>query len=113
MEFQSYPGKPFYAEIENFYSAPIRHDFRIGAGKATPKPEAVTPQKASGFLNMGPSTAPQLSIVQLPDTTLTLGAQPQRRLSLTVNDWVFSGTARVPLLHSHSARDDQRFASLE
>jgi len=102
MESQSYQGKPFYAEIENFYSAPapIMHDFRIDAGKVTSKPEA-TPQQASSFLNTGPSTAPQISIVQLPNTTLTLGAQPQRRLSLTVNDWVFSGTARVAVLHSH------------
>ena len=102
MEFQSYQGKPFYAEIENFYSAPapITHDFRIDAGKVTSKGET-TPQQASGFLNMGPSTAPQIPIVQLPNTTLTLGAQPQRRLSLTVNDWVFSGTAHVAVLHSH------------
>lgn len=100
MEYQSDQGQPFYAQIENFYSSPVTHDFQLGAGKATPAPEA-PPQQASNYLHLGPSTAPQLSIVQLSNTTLTLGAQPQRRLSLTVNDWVFSGTARVAVLHSH------------
>ncbi|SOE69574.1 hypothetical protein SAMN05446635_3577 [Burkholderia sp. OK233] len=100
MEYQSDQGKPFYAQIDNFYSTQATHDFQFGAGNATPTPEAA-PQQASSYLNLGPSTAPQLSIVQLPNATLTLGAQPQRRLSLTVNDWVFSGTARVAVLHSH------------
>jgi hypothetical protein len=100
MEYQSDQGKPFYAQIENFYSTQVTHDFRFGVGKATPTPEAA-PQQASNYLNLGPSTAPQLSMVQLPNATLTLGTQPQRRLSLIVNDWVFSGTARVAVLHSH------------
>lgn len=100
MEYQSEQGKPFYAQIENFYGVQVTHDFRFGAGNATPPPEGA-PQQASSYLNLGPSTAPQLSIVQLPNTTLTLGAQPQRKLSLIVNDWVFSGTARVAVLHSH------------
>ena len=100
MESQPNPGKPFYAQIEAFYAAQITRDFRLGTGKAAPTPEPVL-QHASDFLASGPSTAPQVSIVQLPNTTLTLGAQPQRRLSLTVDDWVFSATARVPVLHSH------------
>jgi hypothetical protein len=37
----------------------------------------------------------------LSNATLTLGAQPQRRLSLIVDDWIFSGAARVAVLHSH------------
>lgn len=100
MEYQSNQGGPFYAQIENFYRAQMTHDFRFGAAKAMPAPE-VAPQPASNYLHLGPSTAPTLSIVEVPHTTLTLGAQPQRRLSLTVNDWVFSGTARVAVLHSH------------
>ena len=102
MEYQSDQGKPFYAQIENFYSTQATREFRLGAGNTTPTPtpEAV-PQHASNYLNLGPSTAPQLSRVHLPNATLTLGAQPQRRLSLIVNDWVFSGTARVAVLHSH------------
>ncbi|CAB3720376.1 hypothetical protein LMG24238_04840 [Paraburkholderia sediminicola] len=101
MEYQSDQGKPFYAQVDNFYSTQAIREFRFGAGSAaTPTPEAA-PQQTSSYLNLGPSTAPQLSIVQLPNTTLTLGAQPQRRLSLSVNDWVFSGTARVAVLHSH------------
>ncbi|AXL52967.1 hypothetical protein DSC91_006192 [Paraburkholderia caffeinilytica] len=102
MEYQSDRRKPFYAQIESFYSTQATRDFRFAAGNArpTPTPEAA-PQQASSYLNLGPSTAPQLSIVQLPNATLTLGAQPQRRLSLIVDDWVFSGTARVAVLHSH------------
>lgn len=102
MEYQSDQGKPFYAQIENFYSAQATDDFRFGAGNATPTstPEAA-PQQASSYLNLGPSTAPQLSMAQLPNATLTLGAQPQRRLSLILDDWIFSGTARVAVLHSH------------
>ena len=100
MEYQSDQGKPFYAQIENFYSTQVTHDFRFGAGNAAPTPEAA-PQQASDYLHLGPSTALQLTLVQLADPTLTLGAQPQRRLSLTVDEWVFSGTARVAVLHSH------------
>ncbi|BCZ85680.1 hypothetical protein PTKU64_93550 (plasmid) [Paraburkholderia terrae] len=100
MEFQSNQGKPFYAQIEDFYSVQVMHDFRFGAGNATPTSEPA-PQQASNFLPPGPSTTPQISIVQLQNTTLTLRAQPQRRLSLTVNDWVFSATAHVAVLRSH------------
>ena len=100
MEYQSDQGTPLYAQIESFYSAQVTHDFRVGAGNATPTAEAA-PQQASDYLHLGPSTAPQLTMVQLPNATLTLGAQPQRRLSLIVDDWIFSGTARVAVLHSH------------
>ena len=100
MEYQVDQGQPFYAQVENFYSSPMAHDFHLGAAKTTATPEAAQ-QQTSSYLHLGPSTAPQISIVQLSNTTLTLGAQPQRRLSLTVNDWVFSGTARVAVFHSH------------
>jgi hypothetical protein len=43
-----------------------------------------------------------ISLVDLPNTTLVIGAQPQRRLSVTVDQWVFSATARLAILHSHS-----------
>ncbi|MFM0212939.1 hypothetical protein PQQ96_36715 [Paraburkholderia sediminicola] len=100
MEYQSDQEKPFYAQVENFYSTQVTHEVRFGAGNTTPTPEAAS-QQAPNYLDLGPSTAPLLSIVQLPNETLTLGAQPQRKLSLTVNEWVFSGTARVAVLHSH------------
>jgi hypothetical protein len=100
MEFQSNQSKAFYSQIEDFYSAQVMRNFRFGAGNATPAPEPAAPQ-ASFFLHPGPSTALQLSIVQLPNTALTLHTQPQRRLSLTVNDWIFSATARLAVLHSH------------
>lgn len=100
MEYQSNTSKPFYAQVDNFYISQMPHEYHFGDGQATPAPDSAR-QQASDYLRMGPSTAPQLSIVQLANTTLTLGAQPQRRLSLIVNDWVFSGTARVAVLHSH------------
>ncbi|MBP0593808.1 hypothetical protein J8I87_29810 [Paraburkholderia sp. LEh10] len=100
MESRSNQLEPYYAQIKDFYSAPLTHDLQPGTWKTAP-PRDLAPQQASNLLHLGPSTAPQLSIVQLPNTTLTLGAQPQRRLSLTVNDWVFSATARVAVLHSH------------
>jgi hypothetical protein len=101
MEYQANQPKPFYAEVENFYTVPVaqekyHYDFVKGASDAQQGKQA-----SSDYLRMGPSTAPQISIVQLPNTTLTLGAQPQRRLSLTVDQWVFSATARVAILHSH------------
>jgi hypothetical protein len=101
MEYPSNQVAPFYTQIENFYSAQVTHDFRFGAGKATPAPQLAL-QPTSNYLHLGPSTAPQLSLVDLPNTTLALGAQPQRRLSLTVEEWVFSATARIAILHSHS-----------
>jgi hypothetical protein len=101
MEHSSNQGVPFYTQIENFYSVQLKHDFRFGAANTTPTPGAAT-QPASNVLRLSPSTAPQLSIVQSANATLTLGAGPQRRLSLTVDDWVFSATARIAVLHSHS-----------
>jgi len=80
----------------------IAHNYRFSAGKTRSTSEP-TPRQASNFLTPVRSTAPQLSIVQLPNTTLALRAQPQRRLSLTVNDWAFSATARVAILRSHDA----------
>jgi hypothetical protein len=100
MEYQSNQGGPFYSQIENFYSAQVAHDVRFGDGNATLAP-AEAPHLAANYLRMGPSTAPQISIIQLPTATLTLGSQPQRRLSLTVDDWVFTATARLAILHSH------------
>lgn len=102
MQYQSNQGGPFYAQMENFYSAQVTHDFRLGGEKATPPPPEAAPQSASNALHLGPSTAPQISLVDVPNATLVLGAQPQRRLSLTVDEWVFSATARVAILHSHS-----------
>jgi hypothetical protein len=102
MEYQQAQGQPPDAPIDGFYSTPVTHEFRIGGAKsASTSTSGGASQQASNGLRLGPSTAPQLTIVQLPNTTLTLGAQPQRRLSLIVNDWVFSGTARVAVLHSH------------
>jgi hypothetical protein len=83
-----------------FYSAEIAHEFRIGT-IAPVTPEA-SKQQPPSFLRQDPSTAPKLSIVELPNATLTVRAQPQRRLSLTVDDWVFSATARIAVLHSHN-----------
>ncbi len=101
MEFQASQGAPFYGQIEGFYSAQVMHEFQIGTGKGIPMPEPA-PAQVSNFLHPGQSTAPILSIVELPNPTLTLRAQPQRKLSLTVDDWVFSGTARVAALGAHS-----------
>ncbi|SIT44611.1 conserved exported hypothetical protein [Paraburkholderia ribeironis] len=101
MEYQSNQGGQSHTQIENIYSAQVTHEFLGGTGKATPPP-AAAPQPASHSLHLGPSTAPQLALIDVANTTLTLGAQPQRRLSLTVDNWVFSATARIAILHSHS-----------
>ena len=102
MEYQPNQGTPFYSQIENFYSATVTHEVRLGDGKAVLAP-AETPSLAAGYLRMGPSTGPQISIIQLSSPALSLGSQPQRRLSLTVDDWVFTGTARLAILHSHDS----------
>jgi hypothetical protein len=101
MESQANQGRPFYRQIEAFHSTQVTHEFRFGTGKAIQMPEPA-PQQASNFLHPGQSTAPQLSLVEVPNPTLTLRAQPQRRLSLTVDDWAFSGTARVAALGSRN-----------
>jgi hypothetical protein len=112
MEYQGDRGKPFYAQVDNFYSVDVTHDVGLGSAKAlvssgpqfapVSEPGAQgAAQNAANPLHLGPSTAPQLSIVQMNGSVLSIGQSPQRRLSLTVNDWVFSGTARVAILHSH------------
>ncbi|NML30428.1 hypothetical protein [Paraburkholderia antibiotica] len=113
MEYQSIQDKPFYAQIENFYSADVTHDVRLGGAKAL---ASSGPQFAPVFeseaavgdaqhtvnpLRLSAATGLQLSIVQMNGSTLSIGSSPQRRLSLTIDDWVFSGTARVAILHSH------------
>ncbi|MFD1561501.1 hypothetical protein ACFSHT_38625 [Paraburkholderia silviterrae] len=100
-QYQAQQHAPFDTQLTNFYSAQVTHDFRLGAGKAPPTP-GVAQQQTSSDLHLGGPPAPALAITQLPDTILTIGAQPQRRLSLTVDEWVFSATARVAILHSHS-----------
>ncbi|QBR02730.1 hypothetical protein [Paraburkholderia pallida] len=100
-QYQAQEHAPFDTQLTNFYSAQVTHDFRFGGGKADPTPGPV-PQQTSSELHLGGPPVPALTISQLPDTTLTIGAQPQRRLSLNVDDWVFSATARVAILHSHS-----------
>ncbi|MCP3723426.1 hypothetical protein M3I53_09805 [Paraburkholderia sp. CNPSo 3272] len=107
MEYQTNPSKPFYAQVESFYSAPMAQDkYHYDFVKSAPVSRYDAQQQAARptaeYLQMGPSTAAQISILQVPDSTLNIGAQPQRRLSLTVDEWVFSATARVAILHSHS-----------
>jgi hypothetical protein len=90
--------------FESFYSAQVTHDFQLRSGSdagATGAGDG-TSQRASNYLRFGPSTAPLVSIIDLPNSTLALGAQPQRRLSVTVDSWVFSATARIAIFHSHS-----------
>lgn len=106
LEYQQNQVKPFYAQLENFYSAPVVKDkYHYEFAKSAPASgygAQQAPLPSSGYLHIGPSTAPQISILQVPDSTLNIGSQPQRRLSLTMDQWVFSATARVAILHSHS-----------
>jgi hypothetical protein len=101
MEFQATQGSSFYGQIGVFYSAQVIHEFRFGTGKAIQMAEPALPQ-ASILLHPEQSTAPQISLIEVPDPTFTVRAQPQRRLSLTVDNWVFSGTARVAALGSRN-----------
>ncbi len=99
---QSHQADPFYAQMENFYSAPLdTNEFSFAKPAGSKNRRDTAPAATASALRIGPSTAPQISIVQMPNQTLTLGAQPQRRLSLTVDDWVFSATARLAVLKSH------------
>ncbi|POR47651.1 hypothetical protein B0G62_11725 [Paraburkholderia eburnea] len=105
METQASQAKPFFAQMDQFYSAQLGHTYTFvkkpAPGSGTSANADTSP--SAQFLDTGPSTAPQISIVQLPTSNTALGAAPQRRLSLTVDDWVFSGTARVAVLHSHDS----------
>jgi hypothetical protein len=101
MQFQSNQGKPFYALVDDFYSAHVTQTFHFGEDSAAQTPAALR-QQASSFFRGDLSAISQLALRQVPDSTLSIGTQPQRRLSLTVDDWVFSATARVAILHSHS-----------
>ncbi|HKT97789.1 MAG TPA: hypothetical protein VJS30_14835 [Paraburkholderia sp.] len=100
-QYQAEQHAPFDTQLRDFYSVQITQDYRFGAGKKDSAP-GVAQQQPSNPLHLGGPPPPALAITQLPDTTLSIGAQPRRRLSLTVDDWVFSATARVAILHSHS-----------
>lgn len=101
MEHASNQDSPFHTQIENFYSAPLTHEFQFGAAHTSPTHDPAS-QPASNALHLTASTAPQLSIVESANATLTIGSGPQRRLTLRVDDWVFSATARIAIFHSHS-----------
>lgn len=102
MEYQpDNHADPFTAQNESFYSAQVTHGFQLHSA-STSGSGITAPQPASNYLLMGLSSNPVVSMVDLPNTTLTLGAQPQRRLSVAIDSWVFSATARIAVLHSHS-----------
>jgi hypothetical protein len=109
MEQQASQPKGFFAQMDQFYSAQLGHTYTFvkqpapGSGSGSSTSAAASTSPSAQFLDTGPSTAPQISIVQLPTSNTALGAAPQRKLSLTVDDWVFSGTARVAVLHSHDS----------
>ncbi|WP_322045306.1 hypothetical protein [Paraburkholderia sp. J67] len=103
MQYQASETTPFYSQISQFYSAQLGHTYTYVTEHAPPSSAPTQSAQSAQFLATGPSTAPQISIVQLPTSNTALGAAPQRRLSLTVDDWVFSGTARVAVLHSHDS----------
>ncbi|WP_233836306.1 hypothetical protein [Paraburkholderia sp. ZP32-5] len=110
MEYQATQGKPFYAQIQDFYSSGLGRQVTFEAASVKGEGLGVT---GSGFtpaagtqgnanpLHFTSATGPQLSIVQMNGSTLSIGQSPQRRLSLIVNDWVFTGTARVAIFRSH------------
>src|SRR6516225_9177834 len=68
LEYQQNQEKPFYAQLENFYSAPVVQDkYHYEFVKSAPGSSYGAGQQAapsSGYLHMGPSTAPQISILQ-------------------------------------------------
>jgi hypothetical protein len=101
MQYQSNQRASNDTRFENFYSAEVLHDFHYGAAADASSAPQLSAQAVSDYLHLQTATA-QLSLVDLPNTTLTLRAQPQRRLSLTVDQWVFSATARIAIFHSHS-----------
>jgi hypothetical protein len=100
MQYQSDRRASNDAPAPSFYSVDVAHDFHYRAADASPVPQSSTQQVAS-YLQLQSATS-QLSLVDIPNATLTLKAQPQRRLSLTVDQWVFSATARIAIFHSHS-----------
>jgi len=112
MEYQANLGKPFYGQIQDFYSSGLGREVRFedaplkgqGLGVTGVAPQfmpAAGSQGAGNPLHFTSAVGPQLSIVQMNGSTLSIGASPQRRLSLIVNDWVFTGTARVAIFRSH------------
>jgi hypothetical protein len=100
MQYQSDRRASNDAQVPNFYSVDVAPEFRYRAADASPAPQSSTQQVAS-YLQLHSATS-QLSLIDVPNATLTLKAQPQRRLSLTVDQWVFSATARIAIFHSHS-----------
>jgi hypothetical protein len=91
-EYQAAKGNPIYTQIKNLYRAQLAYDSPIGI-RMTP-PASAAPEQASTF-RIDASSAPQLTLVQSPNTALPGGGRPQRRLALMVSEWTISGSARV------------------
>ncbi|WP_150611382.1 hypothetical protein [Pandoraea terrigena] len=89
-----------YTRIEAINSAvPTAEDGHVDWIDTAAAETAARPTKH--YLKIGPSTAPQLSLVQWANTDDKLGTEPKRGLSLKTEDWTVSASARIPLLRSH------------
>jgi hypothetical protein len=102
MEYSSNPGNPFRAQIEQYYLAPIPYDHRYDGKNASADSDRPSQQRVTSYLDIAHSTGPLIQLVQLPDYGSANVLHPQRRLTLTLDQWDFSATARVSLNHSHS-----------
>ncbi|CAB3807981.1 hypothetical protein [Pararobbsia alpina] len=102
MEYLSNSEKQLYAQMDNYYIAPIPKEHRYERASASPYPDSAPQQLVTRYLDVVESAKPLIQIVQVPDYGLTNVLHYQRRLALTIDQWVFSATARVSLDHSHN-----------
>ncbi|CAG4894862.1 hypothetical protein [Paraburkholderia saeva] len=102
MEYSSTQDNPFRAQIDQYYLAPIPYDHRYDHTAASSDPDRPSQQRVMNYLDVVHSAGPLIQIVQLPEYGSANVAHPQRRLTLILDQWNFSATARVSLNHSHT-----------
>lgn len=101
MKYLSSPIKPFYTKIDDYYITPIPYKHRYQRTTSDLYLDPIPQLRSNNYFSIAQSTEPLIQLVQLPDYSSIYVLHPQRRLSLTVDQWSFSATARVSLTHSH------------
>lgn len=102
MEYSAPAPEPMQALLHDYYVTSTilqRHQYQPTAAALNPEPLPKAP--AAHYLAVLPSAVPDIQLIQIPDQSSVFNS-PQRRLSVTINDWNFSGTARLSILHASS-----------
>lgn len=89
------------AEFDDVYGVPVARNALMAPLPGKSAADAAK-QAGGNFLEMGPNMSPKLSLIEQVNQYDQLGSKPQRRLSLTMDKWSFSATAKVAIFRQQT-----------